>query len=80
MMSLGGLSGPLLVLILALIIDVTVGEYPNRLHPVVWMGKVIGASSGRRPRPGRARSSSSAGSWRWECLRCSRARRCCWAG
>jgi len=31
----------LLVLPLALIIDLVIGEYPARLHPVVWMGGVI---------------------------------------
>ncbi len=31
----------LLVLPLALFIDVVIGEYPKRLHPVVWMGGVI---------------------------------------
>lgn len=50
MISLGGLSGPVLVLVLALIIDATLGEYPNPLHPVVWMGKVIAALDRRAPR------------------------------
>ncbi len=31
----------LFVLPLALIIDLVIGEYPKRLHPVVWMGGVI---------------------------------------
>ncbi len=31
----------LLVLPLALLIDLVIGEYPARLHPVVWMGGVI---------------------------------------
>lgn len=30
--------------------DVLVGEPPNALHPVVWMGRLIGALMGRRPR------------------------------
>jgi len=32
---------PLLILALALLIDFTIGEPPDRLHPTVWMGKVI---------------------------------------
>ena len=43
MISVGGFSGPLLALVLALILDATLGEYPNALHPVVWMGKLISA-------------------------------------
>jgi adenosylcobinamide-phosphate synthase len=31
----------LLVLPLAVLIDIVIGEYPARLHPVVWMGGVI---------------------------------------
>jgi adenosylcobinamide-phosphate synthase len=31
----------LIVLPLALAIDLAIGEYPRRLHPVVWMGRVI---------------------------------------
>lgn len=31
------------VLALALAVDLVIGEYPYRLHPVVWMGKVISA-------------------------------------
>jgi adenosylcobinamide-phosphate synthase len=40
-----------LVLLLALVIDQAVGEPPNPVHPVVWMGKLIGfltRNSGRR--------------------------------
>jgi adenosylcobinamide-phosphate synthase len=55
MMSVGGFSGPTLALILALIIDATFGEYPNRLHPVVWMGRVIGALERRAPAGSRGR-------------------------
>lgn len=32
---------PLLILALALLIDLTIGEPPDKLHPTVWMGKVI---------------------------------------
>ena len=32
---------PLLILGLALLIDITLGEPPERTHPTVWMGKVI---------------------------------------
>jgi adenosylcobinamide-phosphate synthase len=31
----------LLILPLAMLIDLVIGEYPKRLHPVVWMGGVI---------------------------------------
>jgi len=30
-----------LILLLALLIDSVFGEVPNRVHPTVWMGKVI---------------------------------------
>lgn len=39
----------ILVLILALALDRFVGEYPNRWHPVVWMGTVIRAAEVRAP-------------------------------
>jgi adenosylcobinamide-phosphate synthase len=32
----------LLIAFLGLILDLTLGEPPNALHPVVWIGKVIG--------------------------------------
>ena len=35
--------------ILAGVIDVTLGEPPNALHPVVWMGRLIAALERRRP-------------------------------
>jgi adenosylcobinamide-phosphate synthase len=38
------------VLAAALVIDRVLGEPPNALHPVVWMGKVIGACAHRAPR------------------------------
>jgi adenosylcobinamide-phosphate synthase len=50
MISLGGFSAPLLVLVLALVIDASVGEYPNAVHPVVWMGKTITALERLAPR------------------------------
>ena len=31
----------LIVLIIALIIDLSIGELPERIHPVVWMGKCV---------------------------------------
>ena len=45
----------LATVLLAAFFDVTVGEPPNALHPVVWMGRLIGALMGRRPR-GRPRA------------------------
>lgn len=40
----------LAVLLAALAVDVLLGEPPNALHPVVWMGKLIGAFERRLPR------------------------------
>ncbi|MCX6373400.1 MAG: adenosylcobinamide-phosphate synthase CbiB [Actinobacteria bacterium] len=39
----------LATVLLAGLFDVTIGEPPNALHPVVWMGRLIGALMGRRP-------------------------------
>ena len=36
--------------LLAGLLDVTLGEPPGALHPVVWMGRLIGALERRRPR------------------------------
>jgi adenosylcobinamide-phosphate synthase len=41
------------VLALALLVDLTVGEYPSALHPVVWMGRCISFLEARAPRAGR---------------------------
>lgn len=41
------------VLAAALALDLAVGEYPARLHPVVWMGRVISALERRAPASGR---------------------------
>ena len=30
-----------LILVLALVLDLALGEPPNFIHPVAWMGKVI---------------------------------------
>ncbi len=38
----------------ALALDLALGEYPARLHPVVWMGRAISALERRAPRTGRA--------------------------
>lgn len=45
----------ILVLALALAVDVGLGEYPARLHPVVWMGAAISGLEARAPRGGRLR-------------------------
>jgi len=44
----------LATVLLAGLFDVTIGEPPAALHPVVWMGRLIGAFMARRPhgRPG----------------------------
>jgi len=39
----------LATVLLAGLFDVTIGEPPNALHPVVWMGRLIGALMGHRP-------------------------------
>lgn len=43
----------IIVLFLALAIDLTVGEFPRPLHPVVWLGKVILLELRIAPRQGR---------------------------
>jgi adenosylcobinamide-phosphate synthase len=45
----------LATVVLAGLIDVTLGEPPAAVHPVVWMGRLIGALERRRPR-GRPRA------------------------
>ena len=45
----------LATVLLAGVIDATLGEPPSALHPVVWMGRLIGALMGPRPR-GRPRA------------------------
>jgi adenosylcobinamide-phosphate synthase len=40
----------LAVLLAALAVDIVLGEPPNALHPVVWMGKLIGSLERRLPR------------------------------
>ncbi len=48
------MSLALLALPVAFAVDQLAGEYPNRLHPVVWMGKTIGWLERRAPAGGRA--------------------------
>lgn len=43
----------IVVLFLALVIDVTLGEYPRLMHPVVWLGNVISMELRFAPRSGR---------------------------
>jgi len=43
----------IVVLFLALVIDVTLGEYPRLMHPVVWLGNVISTELRFAPRSGR---------------------------
>jgi len=49
---LGYGSHALLVLVAALAVDLTLGEYPRTLHPVVWMGRVIRTCERGAPRAG----------------------------
>lgn len=43
----------IIILLLALAIDLSIGEYPRPLHPVVWMGKVSSLGLRIAPRRGR---------------------------
>jgi cobalamin biosynthesis protein CobD/CbiB len=43
------LSGPLMVLVLALIVDATLGALPAALHPGAWIDRVVGALGRRWP-------------------------------
>jgi adenosylcobinamide-phosphate synthase len=43
-------------LLLAACMDLTIGEPPNRIHPVVWMGQLIAALRRWAPRQGRIRA------------------------
>ena len=42
-----------LVPVLALALDLLLGDPPNRWHPVAWMGTAIAAAKRRSPRRGR---------------------------
>ena len=54
--TLNSLPVPLdvLALILALLLDLAVGEPPNRLHPTVWIGKTVALAERIAPGPGSA--------------------------
>jgi adenosylcobinamide-phosphate synthase len=39
--NISALADSLLIFLLAFLIDITVGEFPDRIHSTVWMGKVI---------------------------------------
>lgn len=41
-----------IILFLALVLDLTLGEFPHPLHPVVWMGKIISLQARLAPRHG----------------------------
>ena len=51
--ALNGLPVPLdvLALILALLLDLALGEPPNRLHPTVWIGKTVSLAERVAPGP-----------------------------
>jgi len=53
----------IIIPLVALVIDLALGEPPNRVHPVVWMGKLIGALDGMVPReePRRTRKEKALG-------------------
>ncbi len=48
-------ASALIVLAAALAVDWALGEYPSPLHPVVWIGKAIGAAMPLAPQQGRRR-------------------------
>jgi len=39
--NISALADSLLIFLLAFLIDITVGEFPDKIHPTVWMGKVV---------------------------------------
>ena len=51
----------LLILVLAVVIDLLLGEPPNAAHPVVWIGKVIGFMDRHTKRNGRKGSERARG-------------------
>jgi len=44
---------PVVILLLALTIDFVLGEFPNPVHPVFWVGQVISLELKLAPQPGR---------------------------
>lgn len=50
-----GVARRVLVMALALLLDVTLGDLPNRYHPVAWCGRAIAAARRLAPRQGRLR-------------------------
>jgi adenosylcobinamide-phosphate synthase len=50
-----GATSALIVLAAALLVDWLLGEYPPPLHPVVWIGKAVGAGMRLAPGQGRRR-------------------------
>lgn len=50
-----GIVESLLVLLLALAFDLLVGEFPSRLHPVVWIGNMIALLERAAPKSGPVR-------------------------
>ena len=50
-----------LVLLLALLLDLTLGEPPNRLHPTVWMGKTVALAERIAPGPDSSQPAQLAG-------------------
>lgn len=47
------IDGGLIPILLALLLDLALGDPPNRYHPVAWMGAVIGVARRLAPRQGR---------------------------
>ena len=60
------LDSALVPLLLALLLDLALGDPPDRYDPVAWMGTVIGLTPRAAP-PGIAGSLCSTGrGWQWE--------------
>jgi len=51
----------LLIIVLAVLIDLLLGEPPNAAHPVVWIGKVIGFMDRHTRRTGSKRAERARG-------------------
>src|SRR6476646_7627397 len=47
------MTDSVLVLVVAIVMDVVLGEPPNAVHPVVWMGRWIGWGERHVPQAGR---------------------------
>ena len=49
-----GNPNDIIVLVLAVLLDLAVGELPNRFHPTAWMGKTVSLAERLAPKNDRA--------------------------